>query len=367
MKRIFLLIITMIATLSAHSQALLFETFSQGIPSTWTLFNDDNTPHNPDYTDAWTVSPIYGNPAPGVVSTSWFTSPNDADRWIVSSPVLIASEGYSFVVEAAAINGLYADGLEIRVSTTGAEDRSHFSDPLLAEPTCDTLFCDYVVSLDDYVGDTVWIALVQNSYDMNLLMADNFRVCRPLDTEMELTSLLLPDSVDVNMRFPLSGVLTNKSFAPFSGRIRYGYTINGQPHQGDTLTIDGLAHGSSLVFTAPDSISLTDTLNRISLTIYLADAADYDGNNTLSMAVNGYGEVVGINGQPALPSLLLYPNPASQQVTLVCDSEIEEVRIFDLRGRLVGRSTDVSALPAGLYLLQARTQMGIITTKFSKQ
>lgn len=315
---------------ATRAQALFFETFTQGIPASWTLFNDQNTPRDSTYDEAWSVSATYGHPAPGAVSTSWFQSPATADRWMVAAPVVVPSQGYALIVEASAIEDVYADGFEVRVSTRGGDDRSLFSDPLMSVSRCESEWCDFIVMLDDYVGDSLWVALVQNSYDKHLLMVDNMRIARPDDPELELTALLLPDTVD--SPFPLQAILTNKSQQHFHGDVSYSCTVNGEPVGSGTLTDLFLAHGDSYTFTTPDTLQLSDTLNRIVLTLAPVGPTDYEGNNSVSTAVTNTGQVVGLPTPERCGSLNIYPNPSHG--TFAVEGAQGPVRIHDLRGRL---------------------------------
>jgi cytochrome c peroxidase len=80
-------------------------------------------------------------------------------------------------------------------------------------------------------------------------------------------------------------------------------------------------------------------------------------NGQLSV-VNG---TVGMAADDARPELLLYPNPATDELTLVFPTSLqgEPLTVIDLAGRVVlqgaaQRSIDVSALPAGTYVLHVQ-------------
>jgi hypothetical protein len=79
----------------------------------------------------------------------------------------------------------------------------------------------------------------------------------------------------------------------------------------------------------------------------------------------GYEDIVASTSNSiAIPSLRIYPNPASQM--LVVEAEIQNslnVSIFDLSGRLIDQdritnSLDVSRLIPGIYLLQISDSQG---------
>ena len=70
-------------------------------------------------------------------------------------------------------------------------------------------------------------------------------------------------------------------------------------------------------------------------------------------------------------SLQLYPNPATDRLMLSADMPVQRVQVFDMTGRMVMSSTgtelDVSALPAGLYMLRAMGEAGVGSKKFIKK
>ena len=73
-------------------------------------------------------------------------------------------------------------------------------------------------------------------------------------------------------------------------------------------------------------------------------------------------------------ALNLYPNPASDHMVLDCAEPIRSVEIRNAEGRLVYAGTpetnlaeiSISQLPAGIYLLTARTETSVITKKIVK-
>ena len=70
-------------------------------------------------------------------------------------------------------------------------------------------------------------------------------------------------------------------------------------------------------------------------------------------------------------SLQLYPNPATDRLMFSADMPVQRVQVFDMTGRMVMSSTgtelDVSALPAGLYMLRAMGETGVGSKKFIKK
>ena len=80
---------------------------------------------------------------------------------------------------------------------------------------------------------------------------------------------------------------------------------------------------------------------------------------------NRYNAVSGF-AEADLPkvALELYPNPATDVVTLIAEGAVEEVRVYDVRGAEVlrgGASAELSTggLAAGVYVVRVRTSGGV--------
>ncbi|PCJ27667.1 MAG: hypothetical protein COA97_03350 [Flavobacteriales bacterium] len=115
--------------------------------------------------------------------------------------------------------------------------------------------------------------------------------------------------------------------------------------------------------------------------------ADLDPDTSTNIVVSGGGSrdyfiiklsqdfPVGIVDRREVKNLTIYPNPASQQITI--DNKqitIASIEINDITGKLIKtinpttNTVDVSDLPSGIYFLQITTANGtIITQKFIKK
>lgn len=103
-------------------------------------------------------------------------------------------------------------------------------------------------------------------------------------------------------------------------------------------------------------------------------------NGTLYAAINfssgllkysSGGSPTGIADATKMLQTKVYPNPASSVVTFELD-DVVNVLVSDLKGQttklpVYGRSVDVSALPAGLYLMQIESRGGVYFAKWMKQ
>ena len=88
--------------------------------------------------------------------------------------------------------------------------------------------------------------------------------------------------------------------------------------------------------------------------LYRIRAVDFDG------AVS-FSEVRSVVWD-AEKGITLYPNPADDRLTVVSESAVKSLRLFDLAGKICARSEgntlEVGALPAGVYVLEALTESG---------
>lgn len=107
-----------------------------------------------------------------------------------------------------------------------------------------------------------------------------------------------------------------------------------------------------------------------------------DGDNYMLTIENGEGDIA-VYGDVQLSvtdfeasSFLLYPNPATDILTLSSREIVKEVAVYDIHGKLVKTSRfnnepleiDVSTLQNGLYFLRIETEVGrVATAKFIKK
>ncbi len=72
-------------------------------------------------------------------------------------------------------------------------------------------------------------------------------------------------------------------------------------------------------------------------------------------------------------SFTIFPNPTDGLLNLLCKDQIEQIRIFDMHGRMLKQELsnrqqiDVSDLNAGLYFMQATINSKLISKRFVKQ
>lgn len=227
MKKTLLVLAAVLMASTMTAQTLWSEDFSQGIPSTWTMFDDGNLAHHENMrSGAWCISTTYGNPAPGVVSCSWFDPAGVADRWLITDAFLVPDSGYVFALEAACYEASFPDGFMVKVSTTNRDSRDAFVTTIINIPAATNSFTEYRGLLDEFVGQNIYVAVIQNSNDMNFLAADNFKVYKPAENEVALLGLSMPTYIATGSNTPVNGVVKNLGSQPLTS-FDVTYNVNG--------------------------------------------------------------------------------------------------------------------------------------------
>lgn len=257
MRKIILLflLVTLIPLCNINGQTLLSEDFSNGIPSDWTMFGDDNVAYNPSYRQPWVLNTQRGNNAPCAASTSWFNSVNQADRWLITSGMTIPATGYKLIFDVAALEDAYPDGIAVRISTQGNTDRSMFEDTaVFSVARCSSNWTEYTIDLSAYAGKSIHIAFVQQSLDMNLIMIDNIFVGIPAANALSLRQLYIPSSCQLNTPVELRGRVVNTGTANLTS-FGVQYTVNGVLRGENYVSNINIPHGGSYTFTCSPNFS----------------------------------------------------------------------------------------------------------------
>jgi hypothetical protein len=85
---------------------------------------------------------------------------------------------------------------------------------------------------------------------------------------------------------------------------------------------------------------------------------------------------VGVAENSRNHALTVFPNPASDRITISADEEILSIRVLDMQGRTLQQQAetlirnvqlDVSSLAPGTYMAVAHTQSGRLTGRFEKR
>ena len=291
MKRVFTpLIFIFLITGLLQGQILFQKDFNDNTMAPMKVYNLDGLTPAPQVNlinDAWVV---LGNTNPGAYSTSYYTSPGMADDWMVT-PAIDLDANLSNVVldwDARALDASFADGYQVYVSTTG-DMPTDFTE-LLWETTGEAtgeLFPRGVV-LNDYIGQTIYLAFRNNSFDKFALIVDNIVVEANIDDhEVILNDVLIPNEfVLTNTDVNVQGVIFNDGAETIT---QFDVTwTEGASTYTETLTGLNIPYRTEYTFAHPTAMSTPDARNyKLDVSIANpngvmdADPSNNDGNKQL--------------------------------------------------------------------------------------
>lgn len=181
----------------ANAQTYLQCDFSKGIPSDFTLIdNDGNTPSS-DMTNEgfavgtpWIASTPKGESDQAACSTSWYSPAGTSDDWMITSAFTVADDNVLLTWRAKASDKRNSDGYAVYISETGGKTIADFdkTSPLYSTDKESSTWTKHSVSLDAYKGKTVTIAFVNNSTDKSRLYIDDITAAVQSDVTVSIIS-----------------------------------------------------------------------------------------------------------------------------------------------------------------------------------
>ena len=157
----------------------------------------------------------------------------------------------------------------VKVSTTNRDSRDAFLTTIINIPAATNSFTEYRGLLDEFVGQNIYVAVIQNSNDMNFLVADNFKVYKPSQNEVALLGLSMPSFIATGSNTPVNGVVKNLGSQPLTS-FDVTYNVNGGADVAVySVTGINVPYGSTYNFshnvpfseTAPGNYTITMTVS----------------------------------------------------------------------------------------------------------
>ncbi|MEI7597410.1 MAG: choice-of-anchor J domain-containing protein [Bacteroidota bacterium] len=249
---------------------IFYEDFQHGIPSTFTLINNDQLP--PYYTffgdAAWIPFADDMNAGDTVAaSTSYCLAPGTTDDWMITPAITITNECV-LEWEARVFDKLYRDGYIVKISTTNNQMAS-FTNSLLTIPSENFNWTKRALDLSAFAGQTIYIAFINNSMDKNLLYIDDITVKEKENYDITLNNATFSPnnkylSIPISQAQPVyfQADISNRGISSVSSVIldidvpATGFTAT--TTNSNTLapmdTIFGMTHYTPLIITSPDTI-----------------------------------------------------------------------------------------------------------------
>ncbi len=179
MRKFYFVLAAVLLCNAAIAQVAFEENFNTGVmPAGFTLINDANTVDQniaPLFPDAWVVLPEPADTSnKAAASTSWFTAPVQADRWMITPAITVGTNMF-LTWRGKAQDASYPDGYSVKISTTGTA-KSDFTVDVFDVVAETSTWSNRSFDLSAYNGQTIYVAFIQNSTDMFYILIDDIRV-----------------------------------------------------------------------------------------------------------------------------------------------------------------------------------------------
>jgi len=185
MRWIHFLPLIFLGTFWSQGTVVFSEDFQSGIPASFTIINlDQNTPNAQvaEFTNAWIAVTDPNNAFDTIAAaTSFFTSPDTANRWLITPPITLGAFGNYLTWLSKSQDASYPDSYLVVLSTTDNQPSS-FTDTIAFIVGENATWTSRQVNLtgQGYNNQTVRIAFVLRSYDAFKLYINDLEV-RTLD------------------------------------------------------------------------------------------------------------------------------------------------------------------------------------------
>lgn len=271
------------------------ETFNNGL-GCWQAIDANNDGYNWMMsseliaTMGWnTTSDDYDYEGSGdaVVSESYrnYVGEIQADNWLISPAIVMPASG-SYAAKWYDM-GDYGDEYSVYVGTSSDIATLAAGTPLYTGAVEE----DYVqrgISLDQFNGQTIYVAFHHNFYDGYDLYIDQFSVEEVSTTpEIALTSATAPSTIAINTPYVVNGTIVNNSGAALTS-FDAAVTINGQTTNQQFTGIN-VPYMQSYSF-AVDMPAIA-TAGNYTITVTVSNpngVADNTSDNTQTTAINAY-------------------------------------------------------------------------------
>ena len=200
--------------------------------------------------------------------TSQFDPAGTANAWMVTKAITLPGKGCQLSWKSESYDPQALDGLKVFVSTKGGDPTTDFTDAPIwqseaesagASEALDGEWNEHSVSLEEYAGQTVWIAFVNQTYDGSLLCVDDILVtmAAPLNIANHLPAYVTGETL-------LTGELQAMTEPIEGGSITYRFA-NGFTTSLD-LTGVSLQPGERYAYTMPQPLQLAEKFTFVDYT-----------------------------------------------------------------------------------------------------
>lgn len=229
MKTLYIACASLLVSMSAWAQTFFNCDFNSGIPSTFTLIDNDGNDPSADMKMLgfkvgvpWVATTATGDKNMAACSTSWYAKAGQSDDWMITPPISISTANAVLTWSAKAGDKRFPDGYAVYVSENGGNTIEAFdkTNALFSVDKESTTWADHEVDLSMYNGKTISLAFVNNSNNMSRLYIDDIYVGQKVNAYI---------NIDMGPNTPYGGQM------PITGEV---YTKNAEPVNGYTIGLE---------------------------------------------------------------------------------------------------------------------------------
>ncbi len=362
---------------SAKAQTIFFEDFNHdqavsALPAGWTVYEDtlDNSSMFAQYNRGWQVwYPEDMNRDGEAMSVTYAEGSYHAcDRWLITPCITLPADSVMSLLfrHRCSVFGQFS----VMISTIGTDkdDFTTLVDNLILQQEKNYEH----ISLEEYAGQSVYIAFVNNVLNSNgscakFVALDDIEVTHLPENSIRLDNVDLPASTTVGEPVTASLKLFNTGRNGINS-ITYSYRIDDGEPVVCTANVGSWYWRRSSVdisFTPEKQGELTIEFT-ISMPNGVADYDDSDNNIVKTLTVSN--QPVGISAVEQGAQTVVYPNPTYGEVTVKSLESIVSAVVTDMVGHrkevhLDAAGTgkyrfDITTFPQGAYFLSLVTDDG---------
>lgn len=158
--------------------------------------------------EAWIIETL-GDGNQVAVSTSFYDPAGEANDWLVTPLIPVPAENPALIFEAMSFHDVFQDDYEVLISTTG-NTPSDFTTVLYESTGAPTSLKAVTVFLQDFAGESVYVAFRNVGQNELKLGIDNIKVFSVPNNEVEVVSLMLNGYSLINTDNTLKAIIRNK-------------------------------------------------------------------------------------------------------------------------------------------------------------
>ncbi len=291
MKKKLLFVGALISTSLSFGQTIFSEDFesSTALPAGWAMHDVDNlTPYGATVPKGWFFDTW--DTGTSAISTSWYNPIGQANDWLVTPLIAIPAAGYSLQFDITTQSTNYADGYSVYISTTG-QAVADFSTAILTVAAATTSWVNKTIDLSAYNGQSIYVAIRNNSNDKTYLALDNVVVRKLLNDDAILVSSALNRYSLVNTINTLSMSIKNDGLNTITS-----LTVDWNDGASHTSVIScNIAPGATATVNHPTAVSYSAVIEEnLNITVtHVNSTTDPNmGNNVGAKAFNTVSALV---------------------------------------------------------------------------